>query len=97
MVVHRGARHRRHGGLWYGAAAAQRSRATTPGALIADLRRAKVLLDEARPTAVNLSWAAARMLGLAEESHGSVDAIRAALLRPKPRRWPTKMWRSTGG
>ena len=65
----------------YGMAlAAQQSRATTPGALIADLRRAKVLLDEARPTAVNLSWATARMLGLAEESHGSVDAIRAALL-----------------
>jgi methylthioribose-1-phosphate isomerase len=65
----------------YGMAlAAQQSRATTPGALIANLRRAKVLLDEARPTAVNLSWATARMLGLAEESHGSVDAIRAALL-----------------
>jgi methylthioribose-1-phosphate isomerase len=65
----------------YGMAlAAQQSRATTPGALIADLRRAKTLLDEARPTAVNLSWATARLLGLAEESHGSVAAIRATLL-----------------
>jgi len=44
----------------YGMAlAARQSQARTPEELLADLEAAKALLDAARPTAVNLSWATA--------------------------------------
>ena len=49
--------------------------------LLADLRRAKVLLDDARPTAVNLSWATARMLDAAVQAADlSVAALQRLLL-----------------
>jgi len=51
----------------YGMAlAAGQSRATSPAAMLDDLRTAKATLDAQRPTAVNLAWATARMLGRAE-------------------------------
>jgi methylthioribose-1-phosphate isomerase len=66
----------------YGMAlAAQTSNASDRAALLADLRQAKELLDGARPTAVNLSWATARLLHLAESTaFATVDEIRQALL-----------------
>jgi len=49
--------------------------------LLNDLRRAKVMLDGSRPTAVNLSWATKRLLDLAEATElPNVDDIRSALL-----------------
>ncbi len=63
------------------ALAARISPATTPEALLADLRRAKEVLDAARPTAVNLSWATARLLELAQAlADAEPDTIRQALL-----------------
>ncbi len=69
----------------YGMAlAAALSPATERAALLDDLRRAKQTLDAARPTAVNLSWATARLLGRAEAQDASgeagVENIRRALL-----------------
>ena len=63
--------------------AAQSSAAADSDALLADLRAAKRLLDEARPTAVNLSWATARLLDVAEEQIAQgvgPEAVRVALL-----------------
>ncbi len=49
--------------------------------LLAELRRAKEILDAARPTAVNLSWATRRLLELAEQTvTEKVDDLRSALL-----------------
>ena len=65
------------------ALAAQQSEAHYASQLLADLRRAKATLDAARPTAVNLAWATARLLALAEElAEGGAkpDEMRAALL-----------------
>ncbi|GIV76273.1 MAG: methylthioribose-1-phosphate isomerase [Litorilinea sp.] len=62
------------------ALAALRSQATDREGLLADLRAAKATLDAARPTAVNLSWATARLLTLAEQTQADVDALRQALL-----------------
>jgi methylthioribose-1-phosphate isomerase len=66
----------------YGMAlAAQISDASDRNTLIAELRQAKQLLDAARPTAVNLSWATARLLELAESAvFTTADEIRQALL-----------------
>ena len=47
------------------ALAARQSRATDRDGLLADLAHAKAVLDAARPTAVNLSWATARVMELA--------------------------------
>jgi methylthioribose-1-phosphate isomerase len=47
--------------------AAQTSHATNLADLLADLSKAKAVLDAARPTAVNLSWATARLLDVAQE------------------------------
>lgn len=63
--------------------AAQTSHAADTARLLDDLRAAKVVLDGARPTAVNLSWATARLLEVAEEqvaSGATVEAVRNALL-----------------
>ena len=66
--------------------AANASGATTVAELLADLTAAKRVLDESRPTAVNLMWATARLLALASaiaEHHGDrmdVAAVRAKLL-----------------
>jgi len=66
----------------YGMAlAAYTSPATDRDSLLSDLRRAKTLLDAARPTAVNLSWATARMMDLAEHTVPlTIDDLRSALL-----------------
>ena len=61
--------------------AAYASPAADWAGLLADLRAAKATLDAARPTAVNLSWATARMLALAARTVlPDVDAVRSALL-----------------
>jgi methylthioribose-1-phosphate isomerase len=66
----------------YGMAlAAAASPAVDGDALVADLRAAKEVLDAARPTAVNLSWATARLLELAEDTASpTVDDLRRTLL-----------------
>jgi methylthioribose-1-phosphate isomerase len=66
----------------YGMAlAAFTSLASDRETLIHDLRAAKAALDAARPTAVNLSWATARQLDLAEQTAlSNVDDLRSALL-----------------
>jgi methylthioribose-1-phosphate isomerase len=66
----------------YGMAlAARHSKAAEGDGLLADLARARETLDAARPTAVNLSWATARILRLAHAlTSASLDDIRAAVL-----------------
>lgn len=66
----------------YGMAlAARNSPAQDREALLADLHAAKRTLDAARPTAVNLSWATARLLALVENSTViAVDELRSRLL-----------------
>jgi methylthioribose-1-phosphate isomerase len=61
------------------ALAAFQSKAVDLDSLRQELRQAGVLLNAARPTAVNLSWAVARMLALAGEPADSVDALRDKL------------------
>lgn len=63
------------------ALAAQQSTATDRMALLRDLETAAAILNAARPTAVNLSWAVARQLRVAtNEELESVDEVRDALL-----------------
>jgi len=66
----------------YGMAlAANRSAATDRDGLLNDLREAKAVLDAARPTAVNLSWATTRLLTLAEQRVlPNIDDLRSLLL-----------------
>ena len=66
----------------YGMAlAAQVSGAVTRDDLLADLRTAKDVLDAARPTAVNLSWATRRLLEVAEQTvTANVDDLRSTIL-----------------
>lgn len=61
--------------------AARNSGATNRDGLLNDLRTAKSVLDAARPTAVNLSWATARLLDVAENTVlDNLDDIRSMLL-----------------
>ncbi|MBN2499971.1 MAG: S-methyl-5-thioribose-1-phosphate isomerase [Anaerolineales bacterium] len=60
--------------------AAQQSAASDLPGLRADLKRAAEKLNAARPTAVNLGWALARMLRRTADLEGSPDDLRAALL-----------------
>ena len=63
------------------ALAARQSEAATIEALIVDLRRYGDLLNAARPTAVNLAWAAKQLLQVAESGEfNNVDSLREALL-----------------
>lgn len=62
------------------AMAAHNSRASTTEAMLVDLNEAGQTLNEARPTAVNLSWAVRRMLEAANGFNGSVDGLREHLL-----------------
>jgi methylthioribose-1-phosphate isomerase len=62
------------------ALAAQQSDAGDLTALRADLKNAAEVLQEARPTAVNLSWALKRVLHTAVEVETGVDDLRAAVL-----------------
>ncbi len=65
----------------YGMAlAALHSRATSKDALLQDLKLAGETLNQARPTAVNLSWAVRRMLKEAESFEGSVEDLRERLI-----------------
>ncbi len=66
----------------YGMAlAAQQSAASDRDGLLADLAAAQAVLDAARPTAVNLSWATRRLMDLAQHLVlPNVDDIRSALL-----------------
>jgi methylthioribose-1-phosphate isomerase len=66
----------------YGMAlAAQQSPAIDRDSLWNDLAIARTVLDAARPTAVNLSWATARMMGYARRLLlAQVDDIRSAVL-----------------
>src|SRR5574342_217923 len=63
------------------ALAARESTAQTPRELLADLQAASTLLHAARPTAVNLGWALARILRSVEQSAMSSDTANADLLR----------------
>jgi methylthioribose-1-phosphate isomerase len=61
--------------------AAMQSGAAGREGLVADLAAARRTLDDARPTAVNLSWATARMLAVVENSPlTDVDELRRLLL-----------------
>jgi len=62
------------------AMAAFNSNASTIDAIIKDLYKAGDTLNQARPTAVNLSWAVRRMLNAAEGFNGNLDEIRQHLL-----------------
>lgn len=66
----------------YGMAlAAHNSPAGNPASLRDDLEAAKAVLDAARPTAVNLSWATERLLCLARDlDQADIATLRAALL-----------------
>ncbi len=65
----------------YGMAlAALASGAATRQQLLDDLGRAKAVLDAARPTAVNLQWATARLLQSASDARGDVEAIKALVV-----------------
>ncbi|RME65224.1 MAG: S-methyl-5-thioribose-1-phosphate isomerase [Caldilineae bacterium] len=68
------------------ALAARKSTAADRDGLLADLRQAKEILDAARPTAVNLTWATQRLLNRAERaSTTDVDALRQLLLEEAQR------------
>jgi methylthioribose-1-phosphate isomerase len=60
--------------------AAQTSRAGAITNLRAELKDAAETLQEARPTAANLSWALKRVLKVATETSGSVEDIKEAVL-----------------
>ncbi len=62
------------------ALAARQSAAQEVDALRADLQEAASRLVQARPTAVNLSWAVQRILRLAADYQGSADGLRQAVL-----------------
>ncbi len=64
------------------ALAARLSEARTREVLISELRQVKQVLDAARPTAVNLSWATARILAELEQSPKSLGTseLRALVL-----------------
>jgi methylthioribose-1-phosphate isomerase len=63
------------------ALAARQSQATTRAGLLADLETASEVLCATRPTAINLFWAAERMMGVARGLEGEgVAAIRQALV-----------------
>jgi methylthioribose-1-phosphate isomerase len=67
------------------ALAAQNSPATDPTALRAGLKEAAEVLEASRPTAVNLTWALKRMLGLAAEFEGNAAELRQEMLEEAQR------------
>jgi len=63
------------------ALAVRQSQARTPRDLVADLEAAKAMLDAARPTAVNLTWATARVLRRARNAvHCTAQEIAGMVL-----------------
>lgn len=67
------------------ALAARQSTATDAVALRADLKNAAEVLQEARPTAVNLAWALKRVLQMVAETDGSAGDLRQAVLEEAQR------------
>lgn len=67
------------------ALAARQSPARDLSALLLDLETAAQVLQAARPTAVNLSWAVQRILRLARSFQGSADELRQAILNEAQR------------
>lgn len=63
------------------ALAAHQSSAKSIERLLTDLDSAGEVLNQSRPTAVNLSWAVRRMLDAARDFKGSPDELRAILLK----------------
>ena len=81
----------------YGMAlAAYNSPAWDRDGLLNDLRAAKKTLDAARPTAVNLAWATARLMSMAEHTVLPTSTTYAARCWLRRKLSPTKTWRSTG-
>ncbi|MCJ7661585.1 MAG: S-methyl-5-thioribose-1-phosphate isomerase [Anaerolineales bacterium] len=62
------------------ALAAQYSKARSRTDMITELETAARILREARPTAVNLTWALQRVLGVVETVEGGVDELRGVVL-----------------
>ena len=62
------------------ALAAQRSKAGDRADMISELETAARILRESRPTAVNLTWALHRVLGILEMVEGGVNELRGAVL-----------------
>ena len=62
------------------ALAAINSKAASKEAMLDDLTQAGKILQEARPTAVNLPWAIRRMLKAANDGQGSVEDLREHLV-----------------
>jgi len=62
------------------ALAARQSQAGSRAELLEDLRIAGAALHNARPTAVNLSWALKRVLQVAQKTPGSATDLRSAVL-----------------
>lgn len=60
--------------------AALQSQAADVDNLRKDLRQAAQVLENSRPTAVNLPWALKRMLGVANRPYDSIQELRSALL-----------------
>lgn len=67
------------------ALAARQSPARDLPSLLLDLETAAQVLQAARPTAVNLSWAVQRILRLARSFQGSADELRQAILEEAQR------------
>lgn len=63
------------------ALAAIASSAADASSFLQDIRTAKVILDESRPTAVNLTWATSRLLSLAEQIVAKTPEIPVAKLK----------------
>jgi len=61
------------------------SAATSTSGLLADLQAASVTLKAARPTAVNLTWALDRIMGLIANFAGSPDDLRRTVLEEAQR------------
>lgn len=62
------------------ALAAQRSKADNRADMTSELETAARILREARPTAVNLTWALHRVLGVLDMVEGGVNELRGAVL-----------------
>ncbi len=63
------------------ALAAQKSNAKSREEILEDLKTAGIVLNQSRPTAVNLSWAIQRVLKSAEAFEGSPEGLRQHLIR----------------
>lgn len=60
---------------------AMKSDAKTPKELLPELWKTRFHIAQTRPTAVNLFWAMDRMMNVAQNFEGSINELKAALLR----------------